>query len=112
MALPLEGIRVIEFCEVASGPFCGMMLADMGADVIKVEKPEGDTLRRWPPIREGFSENFASLNRTKSRSRSISRTLTSASSPGNWRSPPTSSSRTTGRASWRATGSTTPRCRR
>ena len=64
--LPLQGIRVIEFCEVASGPFCGMMLADMGADVIKIEKPEvGDTLRQWPPINAGFSENFASLNRNK-----------------------------------------------
>lgn len=64
--LPLEGIRVIEFCEVASGPFCGMMLADMGAEVIKIEKPgTGDTLRQWPPIKDGFSENFASLNRNK-----------------------------------------------
>ncbi|MGA2567612.1 MAG: CoA transferase [Pseudolabrys sp.] len=64
--LPLEGIRVLEFCEVASGPFCGMMLADMGAEVIKIEKPgAGDTLRQWPPINDGFSENFASLNRNK-----------------------------------------------
>jgi len=64
--LPLEGIRVLEFCEVASGPFCGMLLADMGAEVIKIEKPgAGDTLRQWPPINDGFSENFASLNRNK-----------------------------------------------
>lgn len=64
--LPLEGIRVVEFCEVASGPFCGMMLADLGAEVIKVEKlGTGDTLRQWPPINAGFSENFASLNRNK-----------------------------------------------
>lgn len=64
--LPLEGIRVIEFCEVASGPFCGMLLADLGAEVIKIEKPgTGDTLRQWPPINDGFSENFASLNRNK-----------------------------------------------
>lgn len=66
MNLPLEGIRVIEFCNVASGPYCGMLLADMGADVIKVEHPAGgDTLRAWPPISDGFSENFASLNRNK-----------------------------------------------
>ena len=65
-SLPLEGIRVIELCNVAAGPFCGMLLADMGADLIKVENPEGgDTLRSWPPIKEGFSENFASLNRNK-----------------------------------------------
>ena len=65
-SLPLEGIRVIEVCNVAAGPFCGMLLADMGADVIKVEHPEGgDTLRTWPPITDGYSENFASLNRNK-----------------------------------------------
>lgn len=63
--LPLAGIRVVEFCQVAAGPFCGMLLADFGADVVKVEPPEGDTLRQWPPIRNGFSENFASLNRAK-----------------------------------------------
>jgi formyl-CoA transferase len=64
--LPLSGVRVIEVCNVAAGPFCGMLLADMGADVIKVENPDGgDTLRSWPPISEGFSENFASLNRNK-----------------------------------------------
>ena len=64
-ASPLSGIRVIEFCNVAAGPFCGMLLADMGADVIKVEAPTGDTLRQWPPINNGFSENFVSLNRNK-----------------------------------------------
>lgn len=64
--LPLTGVRVIELCNVAAGPFCGMLLADMGADLIKVENPTGgDTLRSWPPISEGFSENFASLNRNK-----------------------------------------------
>ncbi len=63
---PLSGIRVIEFCSVAAGPFCAMLLADMGADVIKVENPDGgDTMRAWPPISEGYSENFASLNRNK-----------------------------------------------
>lgn len=63
--LPLQGVRVAEFCEVAAGPFCGMLLADMGADVIKVERPEGDSLRQWPPLSGGFSENFASVNRNK-----------------------------------------------
>jgi len=64
--LPLKGVRVIEFCNVAAGPFCGMLLADMGADVIKVENPQGgDTMRQWPPINAGYSENFASLNRNK-----------------------------------------------
>jgi len=62
----LKGIRVIEICNVAAGPYCGMLLADMGADVIKVERPDtGDSLRSWPPISDGYSENFASLNRNK-----------------------------------------------
>lgn len=66
MVAPLAGITVIEICNVAAGPFCGMLLADMGADVIKIEHPEGgDTLRSWPPISQGYSENFASLNRNK-----------------------------------------------
>lgn len=63
--LPLNGIRVAEFCEVAAGPFCGMLLADMGADVIKIERPEGDSMRQWPPLSGGYSENFASVNRNK-----------------------------------------------
>src|SRR6185437_4754825 len=64
--LALEGVRVIEICNVAAGPFCGMLLADMGADVVKIEHPEGgDSLRSWPPITDGFSENFAALNRNK-----------------------------------------------
>jgi crotonobetainyl-CoA:carnitine CoA-transferase CaiB-like acyl-CoA transferase len=64
--LPFMGLRVIEFCQVAAGPFCGMLLADMGADVIKVEHPSGgDSMRAWPPLTDGFSENFASLNRNK-----------------------------------------------
>ena len=66
MPLPLQGIQVIEFCNVAAGPYCGMLLADMGAEVIKIENPQGgDTLRAWPPQTEGYSENFASLNRNK-----------------------------------------------
>jgi len=64
--LPFSGVNVIEFCNVAAGPFCGMLLADMGANVIKVEHPNGgDTMRGWPPLTDGFSENFASLNRNK-----------------------------------------------
>ena len=63
--LALKGVRVIEFCEIAAGPFCGMLLADMGADVIKVERAQGDAMRSWPPITDGYSENFASVNRGK-----------------------------------------------
>ncbi len=67
--LPLAGIKVVEFCQVLAGPYCGMLLADLGAEVIKVEPPEGDMMRQWPPITEGpaggYSENFASINRNK-----------------------------------------------
>ena len=63
--LPLEGVRVVEFCQVLAGPYCGMLLADMGADVVKIEPPDGDMMRQWPPIRDGYSENFASINRNK-----------------------------------------------
>jgi crotonobetainyl-CoA:carnitine CoA-transferase CaiB-like acyl-CoA transferase len=72
---PLSHVRVIEFGQVAAGPYCGMLLADMGADVIKVEPPAGDSMRSWPPLSNGFSENFASLNRNK---RSIALDLKSA----------------------------------
>jgi crotonobetainyl-CoA:carnitine CoA-transferase CaiB-like acyl-CoA transferase len=63
--LPLKGVRVLEFCHIAAGPFAAMTLADLGAEVIKIESPGGDGMRQWPPINEGFSENFASLNRNK-----------------------------------------------
>ena len=63
--LPLNNTRVVEFCQVLAGPFCGCLLADMGADVIKVESPEGDLMRAWPPILEGYSQYFASVNRNK-----------------------------------------------
>ena len=68
---PLEGIRVLEFGQIAAGPFAGSLLADLGADVVKVERPDGgDAFRSWPPLTAGpdgdvFSENFASLNRNK-----------------------------------------------
>ena len=42
-----------------------MLLADMGAEVVKIEPPAGDGLRQWPPLTDGYSENFASLNRNK-----------------------------------------------
>ncbi|MGQ2912191.1 CaiB/BaiF CoA transferase family protein [Aeromicrobium sp.] len=69
-ARPLHGMRVVEFGHVAAGPFAGMLLADLGADVVKVEPPNGDQMRAWPPIGsdedgERFSYNFTSLNRNK-----------------------------------------------
>ena len=63
--LPLAGVKVIEFCQVLAGPFCGCLLADMGADVIKVESPDGDLMRAWPPLIDDYSQYFASVNRNK-----------------------------------------------
>ena len=63
--LPLSGVKVVEFCQVLAGPFCGCLLGDMGADVIKVESPEGDLMRAWPPLVDGYSQYFASVNRNK-----------------------------------------------
>jgi crotonobetainyl-CoA:carnitine CoA-transferase CaiB-like acyl-CoA transferase len=68
---PLAGLRVLEFGQIAAGPFTGSLLADLGADVVKVERPDGgDDMRRWPPLTDGpsgerYSENFASINRNK-----------------------------------------------
>lgn len=66
MSKPLEGIRVLDFSRVLSGPLCTMLLADMGAEVIKVESPDGDETRTWgPPFAAGESAYFLSVNRNK-----------------------------------------------
>ena len=63
---PLTGMRVIELAHIMAGPVCGLMLADMGADVIKVEKPTGDDSRRFvPPEIEGESAAYMMMNRNK-----------------------------------------------
>ena len=63
---PLKGMRVIELAHIMAGPVCGLMLADMGADVIKVEKPTGDDSRRFtPPEIEGESAAYMMMNRNK-----------------------------------------------
>jgi crotonobetainyl-CoA:carnitine CoA-transferase CaiB-like acyl-CoA transferase len=63
---PLDGLLVADFSRVLAGPYCTMILADLGADVIKVESPSGDDTRHWmPPVREGVSTYYLSINRNK-----------------------------------------------
>jgi crotonobetainyl-CoA:carnitine CoA-transferase CaiB-like acyl-CoA transferase len=63
---PLSGIVVADFSRVLAGPYCTMLLADLGADVIKVEAPAGDDTRHWvPPMRDGVGTYYLSINRNK-----------------------------------------------
>ncbi len=66
MAGPLEGFRIIDMTGVLMGPFATTIMGDLGADVIKIESPEGDTTRRIGPSRNpGMSATFIHLNRSK-----------------------------------------------
>lgn len=66
MSAPLAGIRIIEVGHMLAGPYCGLMLADMGAEVIKIEAPDGDIARTVSPYFVGpHNAYFASLNRNK-----------------------------------------------
>ena len=72
---PLAGVLIADFSRVLAGPYCTMLLADLGADVIKVESPQGDDTRRWvPPVTaDGVATYFLAINRNK---RSIALDLT------------------------------------
>jgi crotonobetainyl-CoA:carnitine CoA-transferase CaiB-like acyl-CoA transferase len=64
---PLSGLLVADFSRVLAGPYCTMLLADLGADVIKVESPAGDDTRRWTPPQtaDGVSTYYMAINRNK-----------------------------------------------
>jgi crotonobetainyl-CoA:carnitine CoA-transferase CaiB-like acyl-CoA transferase len=65
MSLPLEGVRVVEYAQYVAGPLCGVLLADLGADVVKVEPPAGDGYRQVMPVAPGIGRYFLPLNRGK-----------------------------------------------
>ncbi|MFP5405361.1 MAG: CoA transferase, partial [Gammaproteobacteria bacterium] len=66
MALPLEGVNVLDLTNVMAGPYCAMVLGDMGANVVKIESfPDGDASRRFDPKINDESYCFAVLNRNK-----------------------------------------------
>jgi len=62
---PLSDVRVLDFSTTIAGPHCARLLADMGADVIKVESPEGDLMRSRPVQRQGQGTMFGQLNAGK-----------------------------------------------
>jgi len=62
---PLEGVRVLDFSIMLAGPYCARLLADVGAEVIKIEPPEGDEMRLRAPMRDGHSAYFGQLNAGK-----------------------------------------------
>jgi crotonobetainyl-CoA:carnitine CoA-transferase CaiB-like acyl-CoA transferase len=65
MTLPLAGVRVAEYAQYVAGPLCGVLLADLGADVVKVEPPGGDGYRHVLPVAPGVGRYFVPLNRGK-----------------------------------------------
>ena len=111
MAGPLAGIKVIELGTLIAGPFCARLLAEFGAEVIKIETPDdGDPLRKWRKLHEGNSLWWYAQARNK---KSVTVNLRDARGAGRScagsRATPTSSSRISVPARWRNGASATSR---
>src|SRR5579884_167576 len=65
MKSALDGLRVLDFTTTIAGPHCTRLLADLGAEIVKIEPPEGDMMRTRPPLRMGASTSFGQLNAGK-----------------------------------------------
>ena len=103
---PLTGLRVVEFGQLIAGPYVGTLLADFGADVIKVEAPpNGDALREWGQHKHnGHSLWWSVMARGKRSVALTSAPTTASAAPSSCARRPTSSSRTSGPARWRSGG--------
>jgi crotonobetainyl-CoA:carnitine CoA-transferase CaiB-like acyl-CoA transferase len=87
---PLDGVLVADFSRILAGPYATMLMADMGAEVIKVEGPAGDDTRTWmPPVRDGVSTYYLGINRGKRSSRSTCATRRTPGRPRSWHAGPT-----------------------
>jgi hypothetical protein len=110
---PLSGLVVADFSRILAGPYATMLLADLGADVIKVESPGGDDTRTWaPPVRDGVSTYYLGVNRNK---RSVALDLTDpgdVAAARSWPAAPTCWSRTSNPAAWPGSDWTTDGGRR
>jgi crotonobetainyl-CoA:carnitine CoA-transferase CaiB-like acyl-CoA transferase len=95
---PFRGLRVLDFGQGVASPYAGYLLATNGADVIKVEPPEGDWSRRLGTVYGNQSALSAVYNRGKRSLRSTSRSQRRSRPQRNWRRPPTCSSKDSVRA--------------
>jgi len=113
MSLPLTGIRVLDLSRALAGPFCTMILADLGADVVKVEPlPDGEMIRGWGPFDRGISTYYLSVNRNK-RSLALNfRDPEGIETIRTWPAPPMSWWRISSPARWRRWGFRSNRCAR